>query len=105
MSSDEDFPSPSKKERVVCSQQSSKYVIHCSSDNGVLISPSSIQSWQVLLEVAEIRHYEALLSVASSLEEDEVSDIKYHRKFRSIFTIKSKLAKLAKLQKKMLAAL
>ena len=100
MSSDEDFLSPSKKERVdVCSQQSSKYVIHCSSDNGVLFAPSSIQSWQVLLEAAEIKHYKALLSVASSLEEDEVPDIKYHRKCRSIFTMKPKLAKLAKLQK------
>ena len=100
MSSDEDFLSPFKKKRVdVCSQQSSKCVNHCSSDNGVLISPYSIQSWQVLLEAAEIRHYEALLSVVSSLEEDDVLNIKYHRKYRSIFTMKSKLTKLIKFQK------
>ena len=79
MSSDEDIPSPSKKKRTdVCSQQSCKCVLHCSSDNGVLISPSSIHSWQVLLEAAEIIQYEASLSVASSLEEDEVPDFKYH---------------------------
>ena len=53
-----------------------------------LISPQSYESWLTLFEAAKIRNFTPVLNVAQNLEEHEVPSIFYHRKCRSIFTMK-----------------
>ena len=53
-----------------------------------LISPQSYESWLTLFEAAKIRKFTPVLDVTQNLEESEVPSIFYHRKCRSIFTMK-----------------
>ena len=73
------------------SKSSGNCIIHCTDASDDLVSLQSIDSWEVLLKAATIRQHEAVLKVASSLPKDVMPDIKYHRKCRSIFTMKKLL--------------
>ena len=53
-----------------------------------LISSQSYESWLTLFEAAKIRKFTSVLDVAQNLEEPEVPSTFYHRKCRSIFTMK-----------------
>ena len=58
--------------------------------NDHLISPQSYESWLTLFEAAKIRKFTPVLD-AQNLEECEVPSVFYHRKCRSIFTMKRDL--------------
>ena len=53
------------------------------------------ESWKTLLRAAEIRNHQEILELSKSLSEGEVPFIYYHRKCRSIFTMKKLLDKLS----------
>ena len=59
-----------------------------------LVSPQSYDSWLTLLEAAEVRGHSPILEIAKRLEENEVPKIYYHRKCRSLFTMKRDLETL-----------
>ena len=59
-----------------------------------LISPESYDSWLTLLEAAKVRNFTPVLDVAENLNECKVPLIYYHRKCRSLFTMKRELETL-----------
>ena len=78
-------PSARKRVRIDC-------IIHCSDDDSdVLVSPQDLNSWNTLLRAAEIRQHDPVLEAAKGLEEGEIPHIHYHRKCRSLFTMKKAL--------------
>lgn len=78
-------PSARKKARIDC-------IIHCSEDDSdALVSPQDLDSWNTLRRAAEIRQHAPVLEVAKGLEEGEIPRIHYHRKCRSLFTMKKLL--------------
>uniref|UniRef100_UPI00358F0FB3 uncharacterized protein n=1 Tax=Myxine glutinosa TaxID=7769 RepID=UPI00358F0FB3 len=80
---------PKKRARFQC-------VIHCSDDDSNLISPQNFESWKTLLRAAEIRQHASLLDIAKGLCEGEIPQVQYHRKCRSIFTMKKLLDAIVK---------
>ncbi len=70
-------------------------VIHCSDDESLLISPKDLDSWNSLLVVAEIRNHRQLLDLAENAMEGEIPPASYHRKCRSLFTMKRELKKIS----------
>ena len=90
MANAEDSCVPAKRRRLDC-------VIHCSPNDETeskLISPQNINSWKTLITAAEIRNHTPILELAKKLSDGEVPDVKYHRKCRSIFTMKKDLERL-----------
>ena len=73
-------------------------MIHCSDDNGNLISPQSVDSWKTLLRAAEIRHHQPIFDIEDT-PEGEILALNYHRKCCSIFTMKALDAILAQKEK------
>ena len=61
-----------------------------------LVSPQTYESWQTLLEAAKIRSHEPIIGIAKHLIEKEVPNVYYHRKCRSIFTMKRDLETVMK---------
>ncbi|CAH3143072.1 unnamed protein product [Porites evermanni] len=72
-----------------------KCIIHCTDDSSDLVNPKDEESWKTLLRAAEIRNHQEILELSKSLSEGEVPFIYYHRKCRSIFTMKKLLDKLS----------
>ena len=60
-----------------------------------MVSLKDLESWKTLLNAAVIRNHEGILSIAKTLKEGEIPQISYHRKCRSIFTLKRDLKKLS----------
>lgn len=58
------------------------------------VSPQAYESWQTLLEAAKIRCHAPIIDVAKQLGTNEFPKIYYHRKCRSIFTMKRDLETL-----------
>ena len=76
---------PQKRPRTNC-------IIHCSDDDSdSLVSPQDRDSWNTLLRAAEIRQHGPLLELAKGLEKGTIPQELYHRKCRSIFTMKKAL--------------
>ncbi|KAK5890358.1 hypothetical protein CesoFtcFv8_013883 [Champsocephalus esox] len=67
-------------------------LIHCTSqdEDSTLVSPKDIGSWKTLLRAAYIRQHAPILDIAKNLP-DDVTPVTYHRKCRSIFTMKKDL--------------
>ena len=65
-------------------------------ENGELTAQHDIQSWKSLLNAAEIRQYKPILDLVETLKGKEIPDIRYHRKCRSIFTMKKDLDRICK---------
>ena len=65
-------------------------LIHCpyEDQNASLIAPKDINSWKSLLRAAEIRQHAPILHIAKDLPDDIIPPVTYHRKCRSIFTMK-----------------
>ena len=61
-----------------------------------LYSLSGLNSWNTLKNAAKITQYLPILEIASTLPEDKVPYLSYHRKCRSIFTMKSCLDRIQK---------
>ncbi|CAH3148276.1 unnamed protein product, partial [Porites evermanni] len=76
-------------------QRVEECIIHCSDETGDLVSLKDLESWKTLLNAAVIRNHEGILSIAKTLMEGEIPQISYHRKCRSIFTLKRDLKKLS----------
>ena len=68
-------------------------LIHCSDDDGALVCPNSVESWKTLRRAAEIRRHEEILAIADN-SPDEIPEVCYHRKCRSIFTMKKDLDRI-----------
>ena len=84
-SSDEEITQPSKRARTNC-------FIHCTDDTSdSLVTLQSLDSWHTLMRAAEIRTHKPVLNLAKSVKEGEVPHLQYHRKCRSIFTMKKLL--------------
>ena len=67
-------------------------IIHCNDDNGNLISPNTLESRETLKRAGEIRQHEGILSLMVEASDDEIPEgIFYHRKCRSVFTLKRDL--------------
>jgi len=86
---------PTKRQRMepeVCA-------IHCTDDTSELVLPRDVDPWKTLVRAAEIRNHADLVGLARTTPEGEVPRIWYHRKCRSIFTMKKLLdAYIPKLQ-------
>lgn len=65
----------------------------CSEDD-TLVNPQKYDSWLTLLKAAKVRNHTPVLDLAKELVEKEVLDILYHRKCRSLFTMKRDLETL-----------
>ncbi|KAI4805883.1 hypothetical protein KUCAC02_010478 [Chaenocephalus aceratus] len=68
-------------------------LIHCTSqdEDSTLVSSKYIGSWKTLLRAAEIRQHAPILDIAKDLPDDVIPPVTYHRKCRSIFTMKKDL--------------
>ena len=66
-------------------------IIHCSDDSTELIKPANLESWVHLQNAAKIRDHSPLIEISCTTKKDEIPDIKYHRKCRSLFTMKREL--------------
>ena len=78
-------PSARKRAPIDC-------IIHCCDDDSdALVSPQDLDSWNTLLRAAEIRQHDPVLEAAKGLEEGGIPHIHYHRKCRSLFTMKKSL--------------
>ena len=76
---------PPKRLRLEC-------IIHCSDDNtDKLVSLQNIDSWRTLLRAAEIQKHIPVLELAQDLPDGQIPTIWYHRKCRSLFTMKKRL--------------
>ena len=85
---------PAKKR--LCVEIRDNCLIHCTETSGDLSSLQDSQSWTTLLRAAEIRQYTSVLDIANTVTGEEPPQIKYHRKCRSIFTMKGDLDKICK---------
>ena len=81
------FPTTKKKGKIYCD-----CIIHCSNSTDKLVSS---ESWNVILRAAEIRNHKAVLDVSKEIDSSTILDIKYHRRYRSIFTLKKELDSLS----------
>ena len=70
-----------------------KCIIHCTDDGSDLVNPKDEESWKTLLRAARIRNHQEIVELLKYLS--EVALIYYHRKCRSLFTIKTLLDKLS----------
>ena len=69
-------------------------IIHyavCDKEEKHLVSPKEISSWLALLEAAKVQSHQAVLDVAKTVNENQIPSIAYHRKCRSLFTMKRDL--------------
>ena len=73
-----------------------KWIIQSTDDSSDLVNPNDEESWKTLLRVAQIRNHQEIVQLSKSLRDGEVSLIYYHRKCRSIFTMKNVLDKLSR---------
>ena len=62
-----------------------------SDNDSHLVSPKTYDSWQNLLKAAELRKYGPITDAAKELGGNEFPKIYYHRRCRSIFTMKRDL--------------
>ena len=80
MSEDSEIPAKRARREMYC-------LIHCSDTDGVLVSPNAVESWRTLRWAVELRHHENVLGIQVN-SPDEIPEVYYHRKCRSIFTMK-----------------
>ena len=60
-------------------------------DSHLICPQHNNDSWQTLLKAAEIRKYNLITDAAKNLRDKKVPKLYYHRKCRSIFTMKRDL--------------
>ena len=77
-------------------------IIHCCDDEkgSRLVSPQSLDSWNSLVNAARIRKHAPILDLMKELVEGEIPPVYYHRKCRSIFTMKKLLEAITKKEDK-----
>ena len=67
-----------------------KCIIHCSDSTDRLIKPKSIESWNALLEAAEIQSHSELMDIGYRTGKNEIGDVFYHRQCRNNFILRSR---------------
>ena len=72
--------------------------MHCTDDDTELVRPKDEESWSTLVRAAAVRKQKPLLDIAETLHEGEIPSIYYHRKCRSVFTMKKLLETISKQQ-------
>lgn len=72
---------------ILCAQKSKE-------DDSPLLCPKNHESWLTLLDAARVRQHSAILDIAEQLGDKEVPKLSYHRRCRSIFTMKRDLGTL-----------
>ena len=65
-------------------------------DNVELTSPIDLESWKTLVSAAQIRNYQPVLDIVFNKNDEQIPSIFYHRKCRSLFTMKKALDRLRK---------
>ncbi len=75
-------------------------IIHCSDDGDKLVSLQSVDSWRTLLRAAQICNHAPVIELAKDIPEGQIPEIYYHRKCRSIFTMKKDLDGILAKEKK-----
>jgi len=70
---------------------------YCSDDEGALIT-RVLESWRTLRRAAELRHHEDILGIQVN-SPDKIPEVYYHRKCRSIFTMKGDLMNQRRIRK------
>lgn len=86
-----DSPEP-KRPKMEC-------IIHCSDDKDKLVSLQGADSWKTLLRAAQIRNHAPILEMVEDLPEGKIPTLYYHRKCRSIFTMKKLLDRILEKEK------
>ena len=75
-------------------------IIHCSDDQGNLVSSNNADSWKALLRAAQIRQYAPVLDLAKDIPEGQMpAAVYYHRNCRSVFTMKKDLDRILQKEK------
>lgn len=69
---------------VKCVRREMYCLIYCSDDDGVLVSLIFVELWRILRWVVELRYYEDIFGIWVNLL-DEIFEVYYYRKCRSIF--------------------
>lgn len=49
-------------------------IIHCTDDNGKLISPNTLESWKTLKRAGKIRQHEGFLGLMVETSDDEIPE-------------------------------
>ena len=60
-------------------------------DDDSVLSPQNYDSWLTLLEAAKVQNHSSILDIAKQLQDKEIPQIFYHRKCRSLFTMRKSL--------------
>ena len=79
-------------------QSSCECTIHCTDNDTELVTPKDEESWSTPVRAAAVRKHKPLLDIAETLNEGEIPSIYYHRKCRSVFTMKKLLETISKQQ-------
>ncbi len=66
-------------------------IIHCTDDTSDLVSLKDEESWKTLFRAANIRNHQEIIDISKTVREGEIPPIRYHRKCRSVFTMKKLL--------------
>ena len=105
---DEDWDPKGKRKKEVCKKKNKhpgeSCFIHCTDSNEDLTKLPSLESWEKLLNAAQIRQDENVLQLASSSSGDEDStypEIYYHLKCRNAYTHWKTLETLSKVSIKL----
>ena len=75
-------------------QDSETCIIHCTDDSTPLVSIKDLQSWETIVNAGRIWKDLQILKIADQVGDNVLSNIKYHRKYRQISTMKSSLEKI-----------
>ena len=91
---EESPPLPAKRPRL----DSNACLLNCSENdpNASLTSPQTLESWKTILDAAQIRKCAPVLDLAEDTPCGEIPSIKYHRRCRSLFTMKKGLDSILK---------
>ena len=92
MSEDSEIPAKCARREMYC-------LIHCSDDEGALVILNSVESWRTLRRAAKLRYHEDILGIQVNAP-DEIPKVYYHRKCKSIFTVKRDLEKITSDEKR-----
>lgn len=78
---------------VKCVRREMYCLIYCSDDDGVFVSLNLVELWRILRWVVELRYYEDIFGIQVNLL-DEILEVYYYRKCRSIFIMKRDFEKI-----------
>ena len=81
-------PKDKKEQCIICTKKAES--------DDCLVTLQTYESWQTLHEAAKIRIYTPIMELDKQLGDKEIPRIHYHRKCRSVFTMKRDLETMMK---------